>query len=271
MQLIDPPIAQGATSEIFAWGDREVLKLFRRDVSQGIAHREAANARYAYSRGVATPKVVDLVTADDRAGIVFQRCDGPTMLQVLRAEPARAGALAQQLALLHAEIHARAGGRLPEQNNRLARNIANAKCVSEHQRQSIALLLRHLPEGGALCHGDFHPGNVVMTSSGPMVIDWADACCGNPVGDVALTCFVLEQAVLSHPVDARASSTIAQVRAAFCAVYLRHYRARMPAPAEELAAWRLPLAAAGLSDELPSVHRQTRLAIVRRAFPPCER
>jgi aminoglycoside phosphotransferase (APT) family kinase protein len=41
-------------------------------------------------------------------------------------------------------------------------------------------------EGGRLLHLDLHPTNVMMGSKGPVVIDWARACRGDPVVDVAL-------------------------------------------------------------------------------------
>ncbi|HVB44450.1 MAG TPA: aminoglycoside phosphotransferase family protein [Streptosporangiaceae bacterium] len=39
---------------------------------------------------------------------------------------------------------------------------------------------------GTVLHGDFHPGNVLMSASGPVFIDWADACYGAPAWDHAM-------------------------------------------------------------------------------------
>ncbi|MDJ0769445.1 MAG: aminoglycoside phosphotransferase family protein [Ilumatobacter sp.] len=38
-----------------------------------------------------------------------------------------------------------------------------------------------LTEGAVVCHGDVHPGNVLMTDTGPLVIDW-DLLCTAPRG-----------------------------------------------------------------------------------------
>lgn len=35
-----------------------------------------------------------------------------------------------------------------------------------------------------MLHGDLHPANVLMSSTGPVVIDWFDASVGHPVADV---------------------------------------------------------------------------------------
>ncbi|MDE6790423.1 MAG: aminoglycoside phosphotransferase family protein, partial [Clostridia bacterium] len=39
-----------------------------------------------------------------------------------------------------------------------------------------------------LCHGDFHPSNIIITADGtPYIIDWAHATQGNASADVART------------------------------------------------------------------------------------
>jgi aminoglycoside phosphotransferase (APT) family kinase protein len=49
-----------------------------------------------------------------------------------------------------------------------------------------------MPEGGRLCHGDFHPINVLGEVSRPVVIDWPDACRGDPAADVCRSYLLLK-------------------------------------------------------------------------------
>jgi thiamine kinase-like enzyme len=44
-----------------------------------------------------------------------------------------------------------------------------------------------LGEGTSLVHLDLHPGNVLLTASGPVVIDWPNAGRGSGLADVACT------------------------------------------------------------------------------------
>ena len=69
------------------------------------------------------------------------------------------------------------------------------------QADSLAQLHRQLHEipapdflspspmgpGASVLHLDLHPLNVLLSDSGPVVIDWTGACVGNANSDVALT------------------------------------------------------------------------------------
>ena len=41
--------------------------------------------------------------------------------------------------------------------------------------------------GTSLLHGDLHPGNILLTADGPVVIDWTNASIGPPGADLAVT------------------------------------------------------------------------------------
>ena len=45
-----------------------------------------------------------------------------------------------------------------------------------------------------MCHGDLHPGNVILGRHGPVVIDWFDAARGVPAADVARSVTLLSTA-----------------------------------------------------------------------------
>ena len=61
-------------------------------------------------------------------------------------------------------------------------------------RQAVLNVLEGLPDGEQLCHGDFHPGNILVTARGAVIIDWMTASRGTAAGDVARTAIILEAA-----------------------------------------------------------------------------
>ena len=54
----------------------------------------------------------------------------------------------------------------------------------EHHRIASRLKDRAKPDGDRLCHGDFHPMNILGDVSQPVIIDWPDARRGDPAADV---------------------------------------------------------------------------------------
>jgi aminoglycoside phosphotransferase (APT) family kinase protein len=55
-------------------------------------------------------------------------------------------------------------------------------------RYDLHTRLNALPEHNKVCHGDFSPGNVIISTDGkPYVIDWSHATQGNASADAART------------------------------------------------------------------------------------
>jgi aminoglycoside phosphotransferase (APT) family kinase protein len=149
-------IAAGRASEIYDLGGGRMLRRFR---AGGDPEREALVMTHARRHAYPVPRVLE-VTAD---ALVLEQVEGPTMLADLRRRPwmlrRQAGLLASLLLRLH-EIAAPPA----------------------------------LPAAGAgdcLLHLDLHPDNVILSPTGPFVIDWTNARRGDPALDVALTWVIL--------------------------------------------------------------------------------
>jgi hypothetical protein len=97
-------VGAGAMSEVFAWDEGRVVKLFLAAYDFAV-ERELECARAVNQAGIASPAVHDVVEVDGRRGIVYDRVDGPTLLdQLLRAErsPRDVG---RTLAAVHLAMH----------------------------------------------------------------------------------------------------------------------------------------------------------------------
>ena len=103
-------IGKGRFAEVNAWGDNQVLKLFYENHSLASAENEARVSRIAYHSDfrAITPAVGELIEADGRHGIIFQRIDGISMLTDMSAGPwlliRSARLLAEQHAFMHDNI-----------------------------------------------------------------------------------------------------------------------------------------------------------------------
>jgi aminoglycoside phosphotransferase (APT) family kinase protein len=258
-------LGQGRMAEIFAWEDGWALKLFREWVSEDTARYEYECAQRAHAAGAITPAVKDFVRMDGRLGIVMERVDGPGMLGVLQAQPWRLWELARMLADLHAQMHACAAPGWPSQRQLLEDAIRRAGAERPAARDAVLQALAALPDGARLCHGDFHPDNVIVTARGPMVIDWINGVRGNPLADVARTALLLQ---LGDPPPGTRMRWLLQLgRGLFRAAYLRRYfQLRSELARDALAAWELPVAAARIAEGIEPEHTKL-VAILRRSLP----
>ena len=134
---------------------------------------------------------------EGRQGIIYERVNGPSMLRLSMTKSLLIYHLARQLAELHTEIHRNKVNALPSQRASLIRVIQQLESLSPDLQASVLELLDELPDGNMLCHFDFHPDQVLITASGPVVIDWLMAQQGHPNSDVARTCVILKFGQLS--------------------------------------------------------------------------
>lgn len=259
---LGPPLAAGRTGTIYAWGTEQVVKLFLpgQDHPRAVQH-EAENARQVYKTGLPVPAVGEIIEIEGRRGIIYERVVGVSLLRILLEKPWRCRWVMLQLAEQHAAMHHHTGGNLPAQHERLAGKIRQAAALPAAWRQQALDRLANLPRGETLCHGDFHPDNLIMTAKGPVLIDWVDATSGHPLADVARTWMLLHFAP-NHVKPAQRWL----VKGFFFwleRIYLRRYCQLRPFDAAALQQWLLPVLAARLAENI-SAEEPHLLAYLRR-------
>lgn len=158
-------VGSGRNADVYDVGDGRVLRRYRdgRDTSRVAA--EAQVMAHARACGVPVPEVFDVSGAD----IVMERAVGPTMLDAVGRRPWTFRSHARLLARLHDLVH-------------------------QVPASGLAGLALRSPFGAGrpdddhvLLHTDLHPQNVILTGTGPVIIDWEGASYGPAIVDVALT------------------------------------------------------------------------------------
>jgi aminoglycoside phosphotransferase (APT) family kinase protein len=216
-------IAEGREAELFLLPDGRVLRLMRPELPHAelIAQLEFTALRAAAAAGAPVPEVYERVEREGRYGIVMERVDGRDLLSLVGSRPWLVGSVARHCGELHAELHrVRGPAELTTTADRVRALIGASDAVPADLRAESAAALDELPGGDRLCHGDFHPGNVMADHR---VIDWGNATRGDPVADVARTWVVLEFSPLPPGSSATSRRLASPGRGLLLRGYMRSY------------------------------------------------
>lgn len=258
-------IGEGRTADVFEHQEDEhtVIKLFKKDFSEEAIHREFQISQLAYSLGIRTPQPLEILQLGDRIGITYRRVTGVSLLKMLAQRPLAIKNHAGNLASLHVRMHAhRVAGQLVQQKEMLLLNIQAVTVLTEREKNIIIEHLKQLPHDDArLCHGDFHPDNV-MVGENDWVIDWMNGTSGNPAGDVARTIILLSTGSLPAETPKLIKLILQFFRIRFKNRYVKAYLRLSGLEYDDIDRWILPVAAARLSEWLTQEEQEQILDII---------
>ncbi len=250
---LEKPIAYGRTAEIYAWQEGQVLKLFYDWNGLDSIEYEARIGRAVHASGVPAPAVGDILQVNGRNGLTFERITGIPMNNVAEHRPWRGKYYARRMAELHVKMHTAAVQvDIPRQRQRLIDKIHGASALPGPVRSKALAALEAMPDGDRLCHGDFHPGNILITARGEMIIDWIDATLGNPLSDLARTSILIRGGTASKQ---NANFLEKKFVKAVHDEYIRHYFSLRPGGEQEYNRWLPIVAAARLSENIPELEK----------------
>lgn len=183
-------IATGNTSEIFEWGAR-VIKLYKSPAAKWAAFREAATSAAVEALGLPVPNVAGVYEIEGRWGVVFDRVSGRPFAERMLGKPDDIPRHLRCMVDLQVRIHGHEALHFATLKATLAANIAASRLLDRLRKQELCETIADMPDGDRLCHGDFHPLNILGDISAPTVIDWLDARRGDPAADVCRSYLLL--------------------------------------------------------------------------------
>ena len=183
---LDRVIAVRNNKTIYRDGDR-CIKVFHEEYSKADVLNEALNQARIEETGLNIPKILEVTMIDGKWAIVSEYIKGKTLTQLIKEDPDNKEAYIEKLVDLQMEVHTKTCPLLNKLKDKMSRKIAQTD-FDATTRYDLHTRLESMPKHAKVCHGDFHPSNVIVTEDGTAyILDWSHATQGNASADVART------------------------------------------------------------------------------------
>src|SRR5215469_15768732 len=185
-QMFGQIVGRGAQATVYGKGEHAV-KLYREGYPKRNVFSEAyimANLEVVNFPG---PRIYEVLLVDGRYGLRMDRVKGKLMSEELESrDPARIKDALDVLVTLQCRLQKfDKVGWLPDLKQRFHHDLVNNDRLSADLKKNLLGILGGLPDGQALCHCDFHTGNVFFDGAKYTVIDLLQISRGDPAADAA--------------------------------------------------------------------------------------
>ena len=251
-------IGSGKTSDVFEYGEY-VLKLYKEFMDEGSIEMEYYFSKLAFNNNIKTPEPKSIIYEQNKKGIIFQKINGKALLKINIGNPLRIKKLLKIFVKLQFEIH-----KIKLNNSEytfkdyLNKSIEKSHFMNNDDKAYIHKYIRKLPEGNNLCHGDFHPENVLLEKNEYYVIDWMTGMQGNIAADAARTEMIIQNAEIPGNIPYIIKRIMQIFQKKLSQIYIKEYCKISGMKKVEIEKWKLPLYVARL-DENNSKEEENRL------------
>lgn len=246
-------LAQGGQAEIYELDKYKVIRVLRSKEDEENLKAEMAIMKLLKEKGKAVPKVYEYLKIDGRPSIIMERLNGETMLDEMKRKPFELLKQAKKLAKLHIEVTDSAEGLgIISINDRAAYLIPKAEMLDKELKKFVLEILNQLPRGNDICHGDFHPGNIIISNGQYYVIDWSGVTSGEKLSDIAHTYLLLRNTPRTPGVNMFQSLIIGCSGSIISGKYLSSIEKNYPFDWSEFSRWMVVRAAERIYYGMPT-------------------
>jgi len=183
---LDNLLADRGAKKIYRDGDK-VIKLRDEGFPTPDVFSEAHNLAVVGETALKVPRLVEVTKINGKWAVVWEYVEGTSLDKLMEKNKDKEDQYLERFVDIQLDMHRHSATRLPLLIEKMERKI-KASDLDSTARYEILGRLASMPKHTKLCHGDFNPGNVVITEKDEAyIIDWCHATQGNASADTAQT------------------------------------------------------------------------------------
>lgn len=258
-------LARGGEADLYILDENRILRVLRKEDPHAL-EREKAVMPLLDEACVSVPRIYEYTEVEGNQAEVMERIKGETMLEFMLSHPFSLKRKVRKFAKIHQQILFLHGGKpLPSIQEKLAAFEEQPGKVEGEIFDFVMQIARGLPSGDSICHGDFHPGNILMNERAPYVIDWSGVHTGSALSDIAHTYVLMTHAPQTPGQDARSYRKVRFFAHRIAKLYLRDMEKWEWFDWEEFRRWKIVMTLLRVYDGLPS-EKEERKQELRKAY-----
>lgn len=181
-------LAERKDKTIYKNGDVTV-KVFGASYPKSDILNEALNHARVEETGLAIPSIKEVSVIDGKWAITIDYIEGKTLEEIMNEDPDNLEKYLAQFVDLQLEVQSKRAPLLNKLKEKMNRKISSlSDSIDATTRYELHTRLESMPNHDKVCHGDFNPSNIIVSSDGSFhILDWSHATQGNASADAART------------------------------------------------------------------------------------
>lgn len=262
-------IGIGRTATIFDIGNGKVLKLFEPFCNVSWIENEFKFAKIAKAHEILTPEAYTIIERDGKAGIIYDRVNGIDLGLALGKNLFKIKSHAENAARLQWSVHQIEDKSAYDWRDDFTYRLNNVQQLCDVDKRKIRMYIQSLPEGYKLCHGDLHVENFLCDGEDLVIIDWMGAYYGHPACDIARVILLMSSPVITAEEGIFRTVLVKRILATYNKRFLDSYLRLSGMNYELIEAFRLPIAALRLTEEIPHEEEWLKSIIKKEIEDKC--
>jgi len=244
-------IRKEKTGNVYEYKQDRILKLFHQDITEDEIENEYKALKLSNQLEYLSPKVYDMITIDEKRGLVIEDLEMLTLKQYFVKHISRVRFISKAFAGIHLKVHTLHNDELIDQVTYFEKELNKITVLPDDIIKVLIDYLKTLPIEGFLCHGHFDLPYIMVDKTW-QVTDFSYAYQGNPCGDVQKTLILLSSPNRNKDITFIQNCLLATCSKWFNRMYLSNYLKQTSYQKKQVKAWKVLSAAIQLNESIES-------------------